>query len=76
MNRTATGAGGMGLATARILGRDHRVVIADVNQVNESARRFYERHDFVAAEYTDGHGNEEREPDVRYVWRPGKHEQR
>ncbi|MFF3770620.1 GNAT family N-acetyltransferase [Streptomyces sp. NPDC002232] len=39
-------------------------------QVNEPARRFYERHGFVAAEYTDGHRNEEREPDVRYVWRP------
>jgi NAD(P)-dependent dehydrogenase (short-subunit alcohol dehydrogenase family) len=35
MNQTAIvtgGAGGMGLATARILGRDHRVVIADVDQ--------------------------------------------
>lgn len=40
-------------------------------QVNESARRFYERHGFVADEWTDGHRNEEREPDVRYVWRPG-----
>jgi GNAT superfamily N-acetyltransferase len=39
-------------------------------QVNEAARRFYERHGFVAAESTDGHRNEEREPDVRYVWRP------
>ncbi|MBL7499025.1 SDR family oxidoreductase [Frankia sp. CNm7] len=26
------GAGGMGLATAKILGRDHRVIISDVNQ--------------------------------------------
>lgn len=43
-------------------------------QVNESARRFYERHGFVAAERTDGHRNEEREPDIRYVWRPGKQE--
>ncbi|MDG4863240.1 GNAT family N-acetyltransferase [Streptomyces sp. T-3] len=41
-------------------------------QVNTPARRFYERHGFVAAEYTDGHRNEEREPDLRYVWRPGK----
>jgi ribosomal protein S18 acetylase RimI-like enzyme len=40
-------------------------------QVNEPARRFYERHGFVAAEYTDGRHNEEHEPDVRYVWRPG-----
>ncbi|MEW2513027.1 GNAT family N-acetyltransferase [Streptomyces sp. NPDC046870] len=39
-------------------------------QVNEPAHRFYERHGFLAAEYTDGSGNEEREPDVRYVWRP------
>ncbi|SOE00807.1 GNAT family N-acetyltransferase [Blastococcus haudaquaticus] len=39
-------------------------------QVNESAQRFYERHGFVAVERTDGAGNEEREPDVRYVWRP------
>ena len=39
-------------------------------QVNEPAQRFYERHGFVAVEWTDGSGNEEREPDVRYVWRP------
>ncbi|MFF0016679.1 GNAT family N-acetyltransferase [Streptomyces sp. NPDC005374] len=39
-------------------------------QVNEPAHRFYERHGFVEAERTDGTGNEEREPDVRYVWRP------
>lgn len=41
-------------------------------QVNNSARRFYERHGFVAAESTDGHRNEEREPDIRYLWRPEK----
>ncbi|MER6071210.1 GNAT family N-acetyltransferase [Streptomyces sp. NPDC001852] len=39
-------------------------------QVNKPAHRFYERHGFAAAESTDGGGNEEREPDVRYVWRP------
>ncbi len=39
-------------------------------QVNAPARRFYERHGFVAAEHTDGSRNEEREPDVRYAWRP------
>lgn len=39
-------------------------------QVNSPARRFYERHGFVAYEQTDGHGNDEREPDVCYVWRP------
>ncbi|MGW0858322.1 N-acetyltransferase family protein [Streptomyces sp. NPDC002690] len=41
-------------------------------QVNEPARRFYERRGFVAGECTDGHRNEEREPDIRYLWRPEK----
>jgi GNAT superfamily N-acetyltransferase len=36
-------------------------------QSNASARRFYERHGFVATEFTDGTGNEERWPDVRYA---------
>jgi GNAT superfamily N-acetyltransferase len=39
-------------------------------QVNGPARRFYERHGFVPVERTDGLRNEEREPDIRYVWRP------
>lgn len=39
-------------------------------QVNTPAHRFYERHGFRAVEWTDGARNEEREPDVRYVWRP------
>jgi putative acetyltransferase len=38
-------------------------------QRNAIARRFYERQGFVAAELTDGVRNEEREPDIRYVWR-------
>jgi 8-oxo-dGTP pyrophosphatase MutT (NUDIX family)/N-acetylglutamate synthase-like GNAT family acetyltransferase len=37
-------------------------------QVNAAAQRFYERHGFVAVERTDGSGNEERSPDIRYVW--------
>jgi len=40
-----------------------------VFQSNTSARRFYERHGFVALELTDGSGNEERMPDARYEWR-------
>jgi ribosomal protein S18 acetylase RimI-like enzyme len=36
---------------------------------NEPARRFYERAGFVVAEETDGSGNEEKAPDVRYVHR-------
>ena len=39
-------------------------------QANTPARRFYERHGFTAAQWTDGARNEEREPDVRYVWQP------
>ncbi|WP_405749436.1 GNAT family N-acetyltransferase [Streptomyces sp. NBC_01411] len=39
-------------------------------QVNTPARRFYQRHGFAEVERTDGGRNEEREPDVRYVWRP------
>jgi GNAT superfamily N-acetyltransferase len=39
-------------------------------QRNEGARRFYERHGFRAVELTNGERNEEREPDVRYEWRP------
>jgi GNAT superfamily N-acetyltransferase len=36
-------------------------------QSNGGGRRFYERHGFTAVEFTDGAGNEERWPDVRYV---------
>jgi GNAT superfamily N-acetyltransferase len=36
-------------------------------QVNDRARRFYERNGFVAVELTDG-SNEEGQPDVRYEW--------
>ena len=35
-------------------------------QRNKGARRFYERNGFVAVELTDGSGNEEGEPAVRY----------
>jgi putative acetyltransferase len=37
---------------------------------NRRARRFYEAAGFVLVEETDGSGNEEREPDVLYEWRP------
>ncbi|MEY9857832.1 ribosomal protein S18 acetylase RimI-like enzyme [Catenulispora sp. GAS73] len=39
-------------------------------QVNLAAQRFYRRHGFVEVERTDGAGNEEREPDVRFIWLP------
>ncbi len=34
------------------------------------ARKFYEDRGFVAVEFTDGAGNEEKTPDVCYEWRP------
>lgn len=37
---------------------------------NTPARRFYEHRGFVCAEETDGSANEERAPDMRYVYRP------
>jgi putative acetyltransferase len=40
-------------------------------QQNARARAFYEKRGFVAVEFTDGGGNEEKTPDVRYV-RTGK----
>jgi GNAT superfamily N-acetyltransferase len=39
-----------------------------VFQQNDRARRFYEQRGAVAVEFTDGAHNEERTPDVRYVW--------
>ena len=38
--------------------------------VNTNARRFYERLGFEPIAFGDGSHNEERQPDVRYAWRP------
>ena len=38
-------------------------------QRNAPARRFYEKRGFAVMEQTDGHRNEEREPDILYRWR-------
>ncbi len=38
-------------------------------QCNQPARALYEAAGFAAEEFTDGAGNEEGEPDVRYRWR-------
>jgi GNAT superfamily N-acetyltransferase len=35
---------------------------------NTGAQRFYLRHGFNVAETTDGSGNEEKAPDMRFVW--------
>ncbi|MFL5757581.1 MAG: GNAT family N-acetyltransferase [Chloroflexota bacterium] len=39
-------------------------------QANDRARRFYERRGFRVERLGNGEGNEEHQPDVRYVWRP------
>jgi GNAT superfamily N-acetyltransferase len=41
-------------------------------QVNRNARTFYEHRGFVAIATGDGSGNVERQPDIRYAWRPGR----
>ncbi len=37
---------------------------------NDRARALYEANGLVPVEHTDGAGNEEQAPDVRYEWRP------
>ncbi len=37
---------------------------------NTPARRFYERHGLVEVERTDGSGNAEHSPDIRFAWQP------
>jgi hypothetical protein len=37
---------------------------------NVRAQQFYERHGFIVQERTNGSGNQERAPDLRYVWLP------
>lgn len=66
---------GRGLG-ARLLEAAHAMLEPPIRlhtfQANAGARRFYERHGYVAVAFTDGSGNEERCPDVLYEWRGGK----
>jgi GNAT superfamily N-acetyltransferase len=43
---------------------------------NVRAQRFYKRNGCTVEERTDGSGNEERAPDLRYVWRPSARQAR
>ena len=43
-----------------------------VFQRNSQAREFYEHRGLCLVELTDGSGNEEREPDALYEWRPNR----
>lgn len=66
---TGRGTGGRLVALAKTLRPDGLDLYTF--QVNAGARRFYERHAFVAVAFGDGSANEERQPDVRYRWTPG-----
>ena len=68
-SRTARGIGAELLALAKL----HRPAGLKLwtFQANTGARRFYERHGFVATGTTDG-ANEEGAPDVRYEWSPAR----
>ncbi|CAN7410141.1 GNAT family N-acetyltransferase [Bosea sp. LjRoot90] len=59
---------GLGSALLEIARDRYRELNLWTFQRNAIARRFYERQGFVAVELTDGSRNEEREPDIRYVW--------
>ncbi len=68
------GCTGRGLG-ARLLEAAHAMLEPPIrlhtSQENAGARRFYERHGYVAVAFADGSGNEERCPDVLYEWRGG-----
>ncbi len=63
------GQGGGGLLLARSKAASEGVLQLWCFLRNTRARRFYEDRGFTAAEFTDGSRNEERQPDIRYVWR-------
>lgn len=62
--RRGMGAGLLELAKGR-----HEALELWTFQRNQRARNFYERFGFSVVQTTDGAGNEEYEPDMRYVWR-------
>jgi len=64
-SRTGQGIGSQLLDHAKTLQRDGLDLWAF--RSNTGARRFYERHGFVAVAFTEGN-NEEGAPDVRYHW--------
>ncbi|MEQ9316168.1 MAG: GNAT family N-acetyltransferase [Henriciella sp.] len=59
---------GIGTALLKKVQANHDQLELWTFQQNEGARRFYARHGFREVEYSDGHRNEEHEPDVRMVW--------
>jgi len=59
---------GLGTALLGVAKASQPVLRLWTFQRNAPARRFYEKHGFVAIQETDGSDNEEREPDVLYHW--------
>lgn len=59
---------GAGSGLLRIAKERHPVLQLWTFQRNAAARRFYERHGFMAVLETDGAENEEKEPDVLLRW--------
>ncbi len=61
---------GRGVGSALLLAVQEGRLRLDLwtSQQNAAARRFYERRGFRPVEMTDGSGNEERVPDIRYRW--------
>ena len=62
---------GMGLGTALLqhLQQTHPTLTLWTFQANTLAQEFYEKHGFVEQERTDGAGNDEGLPDIRFEWR-------
>jgi GNAT superfamily N-acetyltransferase len=61
---------GRGIGTALVVFAQSRSDALQVwaFQANRRARALYERHGFVSGEMTDGAGNEEQLPVIRYQW--------
>ena len=63
---------GIGSALLAIAQVDAKELQLWTFQKNAQARRFYEVRGFVAVRETDGTDNEEKEPDILYVWTRSK----
>jgi GNAT superfamily N-acetyltransferase len=68
--RIGTGIGSRLIATAKARRPDGLDLYCFA--VNGNARTFYEHHGFVVVATGDGSNNAERQPDIRYAWRPDR----
>ena len=59
---------GIGGALVQLAQREQEELRLFTFQSNARARALYERHGFVIEELTDGQRNEEKLPDVTYLW--------